>query len=108
LSIGVWFVQSRNLRQLTDSPAISAVSPDPAALRAYQEWEARLHATLSAGRETEAINAVTELTETRAASEFSPGYGKSVGPATGNLASVLAAAVHDALKQAGDTALALH
>jgi len=62
LSIGVWSYSRGTYASFTDSSAISAVSPDPAALRAYQEWEARLHATLSAGRETEAINAVTELT----------------------------------------------
>lgn len=84
---------------------ITTVSPEPAALRAYQEWEARLQATLSAGRETEAMNAVTELTETQAAGEFSPEYGKPLGPAAQQFGLRLGRAVHAALKQAGDSGI---
>jgi ATP-dependent helicase/nuclease subunit A len=84
---------------LPATPAIITVSPDPAALRTYQEWEAHLRASLSAGRETEAIKAVTE---TPAAGAFSPGYGKPIGAATRQCGLRLGRAVHAALKQAGD------
>jgi ATP-dependent helicase/nuclease subunit A len=86
---------------LPAAPAITAVSPDPAALGAYREWEARLRAALTSGGEGEAIQTVTELTETQGAGVFSSGPGKPIG-ATRQFGLPLGRAVHEALRRTGD------
>ncbi|MBI3799152.1 MAG: UvrD-helicase domain-containing protein [Deltaproteobacteria bacterium] len=79
---------------LPAAAAITSVSPEPAALRAYQEWESRLQATLTRGRERGTINAVTE---------FFPGDSKVSGSAAWQAGVRLGRAVHETLKQAGDS-----
>jgi ATP-dependent exoDNAse (exonuclease V) beta subunit len=86
---------------LPAAQTITTVSPEPVALRTYQEWESRLRATLTRGRETGVIKAVTELAETRAAPEFSPGYGKLIGPSIRRSSLRLGRVVHNTL-QRGD------
>ena len=84
------------------APLITAIGPEPAALHTYQEWESRLRATLSRGKETGAIRAVTEIVETHAPGEFSLGHGKRIGLTTRQASLRLGRAVHDALKRIGD------
>jgi ATP-dependent exoDNAse (exonuclease V) beta subunit len=78
---------------LPATPAITAVSPDPAVLHAYQEWESRLQATLTRGREADTINAAAEL---------SPGSGAAAGPAARHPGLRLGRAVHETLQRVGN------
>src|SRR5262249_4501820 len=71
--------------------AFTAVSPNPAVLQAYREWQARLQATLTQGREADTINAA----------ELSPGYGTANGPAARHSDLRLGRAVHETLRQGG-------
>jgi ATP-dependent exoDNAse (exonuclease V) beta subunit len=87
---------------LPAAPAVTTIGPDPAALRTYQEWESRLRATLTRGKETGAIRAVTEIVETHAPGEFSRGHGKPMALTTWQSSLRLGRAVHDALKRIGD------
>ena len=90
---------------LPSAPAITAIGPDPAALRTYQEWESRLHTTLTQGKETGASSAVTALAETHASGEFAPGHGEPMGSAARQAGLRLGRAVHAALRKAGDSAI---
>lgn len=90
---------------LPSAPTITAIGPDPTALRAYQDWESRLRAALTQGKETGAISAVTALAETHAPGEFSPGHGERMGPAARQAGLRLGRAVHAALRKAGDSAI---